>query len=112
MQRYRANHTFGPAGMLEQDNGENWGESTKSTRGVITSRFLLSYQMGLRHGEVTADESGPTHIKTAVNEHAQLWLYRGWAECMAAESSAEPKARRTAAPRDMIQRIKGFSWAG
>ncbi len=102
IQKHRANHTFGPAGMLEQDDGENWGESTRAMRGVISKRFPVNYQMGLRHGDTVADETGPPHIDTNVNEHAQLWLYRGWAEWMAAESWADLRANHTRAPRDLV----------
>ena len=78
----RASHTFGPAGMLEQEDGENWGESTKAARGIISQRYPLNYQMNLGLGQViTEEEGGPPHIETSVNEHAQLWLYRAWAEC-------------------------------
>ena len=28
-----ANHVFGPAGFLEQEDGENWTQSTMQTRG-------------------------------------------------------------------------------
>jgi 3-phenylpropionate/trans-cinnamate dioxygenase alpha subunit len=100
--RGRASHTFGPAGMLEQDDGENWEQSTKAMRGVISQRFPVNYQMGLNHGDAIDDESGPPHIETGVNEHAQLWLYRGWAEWMAAESWADLKANHTRAPRDTV----------
>ena len=39
----RANHIFGPAGSLEQEDGENWGESTRGTRGVVSRRYPLNY---------------------------------------------------------------------
>src|SRR5690606_33865250 len=32
-QLHAANHVFGPAGMLEQDDGENWDQSTRGTMG-------------------------------------------------------------------------------
>ncbi len=53
----RANHYFGPAGMLEQDDGEN-----------------------------------------CVNEHAQLWTWRCWADWMNANSWLELKAHHTMPP--------------
>ena len=86
LQRFRANHTFGPAGMLEQDDGENWDQSTRSMRGTITSRYPVNFKAGIGLGVVQQDESGPGHIETLVNEHAQLWLYESWAKWMAAES--------------------------
>ena len=32
--RYLANHAFGPAGLLEQDDGENWSHSTRGAKGT------------------------------------------------------------------------------
>jgi phenylpropionate dioxygenase-like ring-hydroxylating dioxygenase large terminal subunit len=85
----RAQKIFGPAGMLEQDDGENWGESTRGTVGLVARRYPLNYAMGKGHGEVIDDETGPAHIDTRINEHAQLWHYRNWAQWMAASSWEE-----------------------
>ncbi|MGE0056764.1 MAG: SRPBCC family protein [Dehalococcoidia bacterium] len=85
--RFRSGHTFGPAGMLEQDDGENWGESTRGTMGTIIRKFPLHYAMGIGHGELINEEETPApYALPPVNEHAQLWLYRAWAEWMAADS--------------------------
>jgi phenylpropionate dioxygenase-like ring-hydroxylating dioxygenase large terminal subunit len=92
---YRANHTFGPAGMLEQDDGENWGESTKGARGVISRRYPLHYAMRLGSGDLEEDEAGPPRIWTGINDYAQRWYYRSYAEWMAAESWAELKANHS-----------------
>ena len=85
--RNRRVHNFGPAGMLEQDDGENWGESTKGAHGVVTQRYPLHYGMSLGHGDIHRDENGPPRINAPnVNEHAQLWYYRNWARWMASSS--------------------------
>ncbi len=94
----RAIHIFGPSGNLEQEDGENWGESTRGARGVISKRFPLNYSMNLGHGEILEEEGGPPHIEAAVNEHGQLWTYRAWADWMAAESWADLKANHTPTP--------------
>ena len=91
----RANHVFGPSGMLEQDDGENWAESTKGAHGVISSRYPLNYAMSLGHGVIEKDELGPPRIDALVNEHAQLWLYRAYPEWLLAESWAELKAHHS-----------------
>ena len=80
----RGIHVFGPAGMLEQEDGENWDQSTRGTAGTVSKRYPLNYSMGLGHGEIIEEELGPPRIITGVNEHAQLWHYRAWAEWMAA----------------------------
>src|SRR5579859_125060 len=82
----RSNHTFGPAGMLEQDDGENWDQSTRQSMGVIARRYPLNYQMALGRGQPVQIENGPAVIEAKVNEHAQLWTYRNWTEWMDAES--------------------------
>ncbi|MGE0057596.1 MAG: SRPBCC family protein, partial [Dehalococcoidia bacterium] len=96
----RANHIFGPAGTLEQEDGENWGESTRGTRGVVSQRYPLNYAMNLGHGEVQHEEGGPGFIEAKVNEHGQLWTYQGWADYMGAASWADLKANHTRPPQD------------
>jgi phenylpropionate dioxygenase-like ring-hydroxylating dioxygenase large terminal subunit len=93
--RIHSGHTFGASGMLEQDDGENWEQSTRGQRGVVTGRFPLNYQMGKGYGEVINDESGPPRIDGPTNEHGQLWTYRAWSEMMAAESWDEWKRTHT-----------------
>jgi len=92
----RANHTFGPAGMLEQDDGENWDQSTRGTAGVVARRYPLHYAMGVGHGQPKApSDNGPYYIDTPINEHCQLWTYRAWAEWMDAENWASLTQHRT-----------------
>jgi phenylpropionate dioxygenase-like ring-hydroxylating dioxygenase large terminal subunit len=82
----RTGRHFGPGGMMEQDDGENWDQSTRGVRGVVSGRYPLNYQMGLNHGDFIKDEDGPNRIETHVNEHAQLWTYRAWSDFMHASS--------------------------
>jgi nitrite reductase/ring-hydroxylating ferredoxin subunit len=89
---------FGPAGMLEQEDGENWDQSSRATRGPIARRYPLNYQMNLRQGEPTITEQGVPYIDAAINEHGQLWTYLAWAEWMDAESWADLKKNRTPTP--------------
>ena len=95
-----ANHVFGPAGLLEQDDGENWDQSTRGTRGPIGRKYPLNFQMNLGHGEVKKMESGASYIDSAVSEHAQLWTWRAWAEWMDADSWAALRQNHTRAPED------------
>lgn len=82
----RASKGFGPAGMLEQDDGENWEQSSRASQGEIGRRYPLNYQMNLGRGQVTRLAEGPGFIDTHVSEHAQLWTYRAWSEWMDATS--------------------------
>ncbi len=94
----QANHVFGPAGILEQDDGENWSQSTRSARG-FSSRGLGQYiGMGLGHDQAVAGEDGEHYIESAVGEHGQRWLYRAWTEWMAARDWTELKANHTPPP--------------
>ncbi|WP_203337518.1 aromatic ring-hydroxylating dioxygenase subunit alpha [Nocardioides limicola] len=39
--------TFGPSGIFEQDDGENWSECQSIAHGFITNGVALNYQMGI-----------------------------------------------------------------
>jgi phenylpropionate dioxygenase-like ring-hydroxylating dioxygenase large terminal subunit len=80
-----SNRHFGPAGMFEQDDGENWDQSTAAASSPIARRYELNYSMGVGHGAVVSDKTSPPRIDTLTNEHAQLWMYGCWAEFMDAE---------------------------
>jgi hypothetical protein len=95
LQRRISARTFGASGMLEQDDGENWDQSTRGQTGVVTRRYPLNYSMGKGHGEVILDEDGPPRVDKLTNEHGQLWHYRAWAEWMRAESWAELRANHS-----------------
>src|SRR5262245_19784267 len=69
-QRQNAIHVFGPAGMLEQEDGENWGQSTVGTMGTISKRYPLNYAMDLGHAQVLEVEGSPPYSETNTNEHA------------------------------------------
>jgi 3-phenylpropionate/trans-cinnamate dioxygenase alpha subunit len=90
-------HVFGAAGLLEQDDGENWDQSTRGMRGVISQRYPLNFSMGLNKTpvQVMAETS---YIDTTINEHAQLWTYRSWADWMDADNWASLKQNHTPAP--------------
>ena len=96
--RLNGARTFGASGLLEQDDGENWDQSTRGSQGVAIGRYPLTYQMGIGRGEVIDDEAGPTRIENHVNEYAQRWTYRAWADFMAAGSWSELKANHAKVP--------------
>ena len=102
-ERMKATHTFGPAGLLEQEDGENWAQSTVGTRGTVSKRYPLNYSMNRGRGEVIEDELGPPRIETPhVTEHAQLWHYRSWAEWMTAESWDDLKLNHSPSPSGRV----------
>jgi len=95
-------HHFGPAGMFEEEDGENWDQSTRGTMGLVARRFPLNYSMNIGRGEVIDDEAGPPRVETHLNEHAQLWHYRSWSEWMAASSWQELKANHSPVPTESV----------
>jgi len=76
-----ANHVFGPAGLLEQDDGENWSQATMQTVGFASRRVRHLLKMGVGRGKIIK-EDGLARIETTTNEHAQLWTYHAWAQWM------------------------------
>jgi len=102
MRLQMANHTFGPAGLLEQDDGENWAHSTRGTVGVSSRAYPLHYAMGKGHDEFVDAPFGYKRLETHVNEHGQLWTYKSWAEWMDAEDWPALKRDHSLAPTGKI----------
>ena len=73
----RANHVFGPAGVLEQEDGENWAQSSMQTQGYASRRIPQVLKMDLGRGQIIK-EHGLARIEGMVTEHAQLWTYAAW----------------------------------
>lgn len=76
-----ANRIFGPAGVLEQDDGENWSQSTRQSHGLGSQQIRHLLKMGLGRGKVLK-EHGLSRIESTTNEYAQLWTYHAWAQWM------------------------------
>ncbi len=98
----RARFEFGPAGLLEQDDSENFQQSSLGATGVVSKRHPFNVAMRLGQGEIIEDEGNPPRIETQINEHAQLWLYRSWSEWMAAENWADLKQSLSPAPTGSV----------
>lgn len=96
-----ATHFFGPAGLLEQDDGENWDQSTKATVGTAGRRYPLHFAMGRGRDQVLED-GGQKRIETVVNEHGQLWTYQAWADWMDAETWGDLERNHTPVPSGAI----------
>ena len=95
-------HLFGPAGLLEQDDGENWSQSTRASVGFSSRQLGQTLKMGLGRDQVSVDAAGQRFIDTRINEHAQRWLYRSWTEWMAARDWTELRAHHSAAPEGVV----------
>ena len=97
-----ATHIFGPAGLLEQDDGENWSHCTRGSMGTVTGQRPVNFSMGRGMDEVKIDPSGQSSIETVVNEHGQRWTYRSWQEWMKADSWASLIKNHSPAPTGVI----------
>jgi hypothetical protein len=95
-------HMFGPAGLLEQDDGENWSQSTRAASGFSSRKAGAALKMGLGHDEVAVGANGQTSIEGYVGEHAQRWFYRSWTEWVAARDWPELEATRSPAPTGTV----------
>ncbi len=98
----RINHVFGPAGLLEQDDGENWSQSTRAARGVVGRQLGLNLQMGLGRDKMVTNDGGEHYIEGLISEHGQRWLYRAWTEWMAARDWADLKANHSLPPTGVV----------
>ncbi len=83
-QRLFTQRTFSPSGLLEQDDGENWGEIQKVLKGTVQKRYAFNYQMGLGH-EREDVEGYPGRLSYVMSEGAARGFYRRYAQLMDAD---------------------------
>jgi 3-phenylpropionate/trans-cinnamate dioxygenase alpha subunit len=72
--------TFGPSGIFEQDDGENWSEVQSISHGFVTKNVRLNYQMGL--GSERDDGVYPGQTSELYSDAAGRSFYRHWADLM------------------------------
>ncbi|SFI78149.1 MULTISPECIES: aromatic ring-hydroxylating oxygenase subunit alpha [Microbacterium] len=72
--------TFGPSGIFEQDDGENWSEIQAISHGWRTNTVPLNYQMGI--GSEQQDGVYPGSTSTLYSDSAGRRFYGRWAELM------------------------------
>ena len=86
--RFEAIKTFGTAGMLESDDGENMEACTHTNRGVVTRRGKLYCGMGQMTDSVRPGLPGVVG-DGFVGETSYRGFYRFWREIMGASSWRE-----------------------
>jgi hypothetical protein len=70
--------TFGPSGMYEQDDLENWEECTRVNQGKIAQRYGLHHGMGF-HLKPDRSFPGPGEAwPGSYGERTQLAFYGEW----------------------------------
>jgi phenylpropionate dioxygenase-like ring-hydroxylating dioxygenase large terminal subunit len=90
MQARASNRHFGPGGMFEQEDGENWDQSTFGAKGRVARRYDLNYSMALGHVTYLDEAGAPPLIGGQMtNEHAQRWFYQGWAAMVSGDTWPE-----------------------
>ncbi|WP_217544833.1 aromatic ring-hydroxylating dioxygenase subunit alpha [Streptomyces sp. GbtcB6] len=82
--RVGALRTFSPAGIFEQDDGENWSEIQLVLRGHQARKTALNVTMGVGHSSRRDDLPG--RIANVFSEEAARGFYRYWLELMTSES--------------------------
>ena len=77
--------SFGPSGIFEQEDGENWSQCTASTRGFIGRHLDFNYQMGLNHERPVSDALEadlPGNMGGIWSEINQRGFYKRWCDLM------------------------------
>lgn len=87
---------LGPAGYLEQDDGENWVEVQRVLRGHEARRTAFHVQMGM-HREPSADPRFPGQTDFVFSEAAARNFYGAWKRLMKQEPPAPPTLASDAA---------------
>jgi 3-phenylpropionate/trans-cinnamate dioxygenase alpha subunit len=72
--------TFGPSGIFEQDDGENWSEVQAISHGFITNGVALNYQMGM--GSEREDGTYPGTTSELYSDAAGRSFYARWQSLM------------------------------
>ncbi|WP_457112318.1 aromatic ring-hydroxylating dioxygenase subunit alpha [Marmoricola sp. URHA0025 HA25] len=83
--------TFGPSGIFEQDDGENWSECQAIAHGFITNGVALNYQMGL--GSERHDGRHPGTTSELYSDAAGRSFYARWRTLMNTPAWHEGDAR-------------------
>jgi phenylpropionate dioxygenase-like ring-hydroxylating dioxygenase large terminal subunit len=71
---------FGPAGLIEQEDGESWTEATRSSTSSVPEERMMHVGMGL--GKEFTDPELPGILGPLWSEHNQRSYYRTWSRYM------------------------------
>ncbi len=79
---------FGPAGIQEQDDENNWIQCTQSGRSPHARKYPVNQQMGIGR-EKTSHEEFPGRAAPALTESNQRAFYERWSQMMSAANWAQ-----------------------
>ena len=89
--------TFGPAGVFEQDDINNWQQCTESAKTPVGRQHLSNLAMGIGHQGKRSELIPGVLSPTSPSEQNQRAFYARWAEIMDAPNwghiSITPKTR-------------------
>lgn len=83
--------TFGPSGIFEQDDGENWSEAQANAHAFMVGNTALNYQMGL--GKTYEDDVFPGKTAELYSDEAGRAFYSRWQELMSTPAWHENRAQ-------------------
>jgi 3-phenylpropionate/trans-cinnamate dioxygenase subunit alpha len=81
--------TFNPAGLFEQDDGENWNEIQKVLRGHVARSHKLNMQMGLGYAGINEDDYPGRTLPQTMGEEPARGMYRRWRDMVSGLSWGE-----------------------
>lgn len=87
--------SFGPSGLLEQDDSENWIQIQRNLRGYVARRTPFNVQMGL-HGDPIVTDEVPGVVRHVFCENAARGMYERWHELITSPAAEEAERRRAA----------------
>ncbi len=99
-----AHRVFGPAGILESDDIDNFEYIALPNQGHVTRQGKMNLQMGMGREREEADYPGV--IGDFLSEHGQRGLYRSWADCMSSANWAELEAKTASWKQDLLRKKK------
>ena len=88
LRRVSSMSSFGPSGSFEQDDSDNWSQSTLAGKSHVARRYKQVISMGLGH-ETTHPDLPGTVIPRTHGEINQRAMYKRWQEFMNADSWAD-----------------------
>ena len=84
--RLGCQRTFGPGGILEQEDGENWSQCSEATKGFISRNRPIHMQLSL--GAEGSDAEFPGRVTSVWSEMNGRAFYRRWAELLTNDPEA------------------------
>ncbi len=76
--------SFGPGGVFEQDDAENWSQIAAALKGPMAQKLWLNYGQGLGN-DPTPEWTGPGTAHTPMDDSNERAFYQRWQELMAVE---------------------------